>query len=58
MATVQKKRKLKKLRSYTHIAVLKIGAGSGYLIIANSHIDFWMFESFDPVAAIVRVEGL
>jgi hypothetical protein len=58
MATVQKKRKLKKLRSYTPIAVLKIGAGSGYLIIANSHIDFWMFETFDPVAAIVRVEGL
>jgi hypothetical protein len=58
MATVQKKRKLKKLRSYIHVAKLKIGAGSGYLIIANSHIDFWMFETFDPVAAVVHVEGL
>jgi hypothetical protein len=26
--------------------------------IENSHIDFWMFETFDPVAAVVHVEGL
>jgi len=25
---------------------------------ANGHIDFWMFESFDPVAAVFDVEKI
>jgi hypothetical protein len=58
MDTIQKKRKFKNLKQYTHIALLKIGAGSGKLIEEGSHIDFWMFDTFNPIGAIVSVKDL
>jgi hypothetical protein len=58
METVRKKRKLKNLRKYTHVASMKIAVGSGMLLIRGGHIDFWMYDTFDPISAIVRVTGL
>jgi hypothetical protein len=59
MDTVHKKRKaFKKLREFTYVAKVEIAAGSGCVLIDGTHIDFWMFETFDPTAAIVHVEGL
>ena len=58
MATVQKKRKLKKLKSYPFVAQLKIKAASGRMIEEAKHIDFWMSDTFDPLAAIVQVQVL
>ena len=58
MKTVGKKRKLKNLQKYTHVAKIEIKAGSGMLIEGNSHIDFWMFDTFDPIASIVHVDEL
>jgi hypothetical protein len=58
MATVQKKRKLPKLRGYPFVAKLKIAASSGHILEKSKHIDFWMFDTFDPVAAVVAVECL
>lgn len=58
MATVQKKRKLKKLKSYGFVAQLKIAPASGHMVEESKHIDFWMSDMFDPVAAIVLVHEL
>ena len=58
MATVQKKRKLKKLKSYPFVAKLKIAASSGHVLEKSKHIDFWMFDTFDPLAAVVQVQEL
>jgi len=56
MEAVQKKLKLKSLRrSITHVAKMKIAVGSGMLHIKGGHIDFWMYDTFDPISAIVRV---
>lgn len=58
METVNKKRKLKSLSKYLFIAQLGIAAGSGKLVLSKGHIDFWMYDTFDPVSAIIAVEGL
>lgn len=58
MATVQKKRKLKKLKRYPFVAELSIASGSGYLVQEGTHIDFWMSDTFDPLKAIVNVKAL
>ena len=59
MAILHKKRDtFKKLRTFEYVAKLKIQAGSGFTLIANGHIDFWMFDTFDPLSAIVHVKGL
>jgi len=58
MATVQKKRKLPKLKNYPFIAELKITAASGRMMEKSAHIDFWMSETFDPITAIVQVQVL
>jgi hypothetical protein len=58
MKVVHKKRKLKSLQKYTHVAKMKIAAGSGTLLIGGGHIDFWMYDTFDPISAIVDVTRL
>lgn len=58
LATVHKKRKIKSLKKYPFIAELKIAAKSGRLVENSGHIDFWMYDTFDPLAAIVVVRGL
>lgn len=59
LKTVQKKRKLKGLRDYGFVAELKIAEASGHMVQrADGHIDFWMFDTFDPLAAIVQVQAL
>ena len=58
LATVIKKRKLPKLKHYLFAAELKIKAGSGFLLQGGTHIDFWMFDTFDPIKAIVQIKGL
>lgn len=36
-----------------HVSTLSIPSGAGYsLIKKKKHVDFWMFDGFDPVAAI------
>jgi hypothetical protein len=36
-----------------HVSTLSIPVGAGYsLIKKQKHVDFWMFKSFDPVAAV------
>jgi hypothetical protein len=57
--TVAKKRAaFKKLRKYGYAAQIKIASGSGFLLENRGHIDFWMFDTFDPIAAIVQVKDL
>ena len=57
--TVKKKRNtFKKLKKFVHVAELAIGPKAGHSLESNKHIDFWMFDTFDPIAAIVRVETL
>jgi hypothetical protein len=58
LSTVHKKRKLKNLRNYSFVAQMKIEAGSGMLLQRSSHIDFWMYDTFNPTAAVVDVIGL
>jgi hypothetical protein len=58
MDTVHKKRKLKKLQKIPFVAAITIAAGSGHWTQANNHIDFWMFDTFDPLKAVVQVEAL
>jgi hypothetical protein len=57
--TIQKKRKtFKKLRKFHFAAEMTIKSGSGLLMQEGSHIDFWMFASFDPIGAIADVKAL
>jgi len=59
MEILHKKRNtFKKLSKFGYVAKLKIQAGSGFTLIAKGHIDFWMFDTFDPLSAIVHVKGL
>jgi hypothetical protein len=58
METVHKKRKLKSLQKFTHVAKITIAPGSGMLLMGGGHIDFWMYETFDPISAIVHVTSL
>jgi hypothetical protein len=58
METVAKKRKIKSLQKYPFVAQLKIQAGSGHILENNKHIDFWMYDTFDPLAAIVVINGV
>ncbi len=58
LATVQKKRKLKNLKKYRFVAELKIAEKSGRLKDSSSHIDFWMYDNFDPLTAIVVIRDL
>lgn len=38
------------------IAKLAIPTGAGMSFIKNQHVDFWMFDGFDPISATVEVE--
>lgn len=38
------------------VAQLTIGSGAGVSLIKNKHVDFWMYDTFDPVAVIKKVE--
>jgi len=58
METIKKKRLLKNLQKFAFVAEIKIAAGSGLLLLTGKHIDFWMFETFDPIAAIVQTQAL
>jgi len=40
------------------IAELQIAQGSGTSITKNKHIDFWIYDSFDPTLAVVKVEDV
>ena len=40
------------------VATLTIPAGAGKSVTKGKHIDFWMFDTFDPVAATVAVEAV
>ena len=55
LKTIIKKRKLPGRKKYTYVALLKIDAGSGRILQNGPHIDFWMFDTFDPLEAIVHV---
>jgi hypothetical protein len=56
---VQKKRNtFKRLKAFKYAARLNISAGSGKLIRDETHIDFWVYDTFDPGQAIVSVELL
>lgn len=52
--------KLKEKFKLTHLAHLTIDQNSGVGSVnrRNGHISFWMFDSFDPVAAVVKCEPL
>jgi hypothetical protein len=59
LAVIEKKRKaFKKLRLYKYAARLNIVAGSGRIIQDEFHIDFWLYDTFDHLKAIVSVEPL
>lgn len=58
LETARKKRKLKSLRKYRYVAELNIAEKSGRLKVSYAHIDFWMYENFDPIAAIVVTTDL
>jgi hypothetical protein len=42
----------------TFVAKLSIPAGSGMSLKKGYHIDFWMFDTFDPVAATIEAEAV
>lgn len=57
--TLRKKREtFPRLRKMSFFAEINIAANSGKIISENSHIDFWMFASFDPIKAITKVAAL
>lgn len=59
LGTIEKKRKtFKKLREYPFAAQMRIKAGSGRLLQEKAHIDFWMYDDFDPIESIVEIKGL
>lgn len=39
------------------IAALSIPQGAGRSMIKDKHISFWMYDTFDPVAATLHVEA-
>jgi hypothetical protein len=56
---IDKKRKaFKKLRLYKYAVKLDIAGGSGKIIQDETHIDFWLYDTFDHKRAIVSVEFL
>jgi hypothetical protein len=57
MEQVEKARKFPKLKKFQHVAKMNIPKASG-LSHGTKHIDFWMFDSFDPVGAVVEVRKL
>jgi hypothetical protein len=38
------------------VAHLTIESGAGVSLEKNKHVDFWMYDTFDPVAAIKKIE--
>ena len=59
MKILHKKRAtFKNLQKFEYVAKLNILAGSGFILAKNGHIDFWMFNTFDPISSIVHVKGL
>ena len=53
--------KLPKFRdSNPHLALLGLTLGSGKLLEnkRTTHIDFWMYSTFNPIAAIIETEAL
>lgn len=35
---------------------IPVGSGLSILNVESGHIDFWMYENYDPVASIIQVE--
>jgi hypothetical protein len=58
METIKKKLNLKNFRKYTHVARISVAAGSGMQLRIGRHIDFWMYDTFDPLKEIVHVGSL
>jgi hypothetical protein len=59
LETVIKKRNtFKKLRKYMFAAQVNIPGASGKMVQDSKHIDFWMYDTFDPLTAVVVVKGL
>ena len=57
MDTVNKKLKLPNIRKkFSHVAKVKIPAASGKSD-GHKHIDFWMFDTFDPIKSIQEVKA-
>jgi hypothetical protein len=57
-ALIRSRNTFKKLRKMAFAAQVKIVTGSGRLLVENDHIDFWMFDTFDPLAAVLDVREL
>jgi hypothetical protein len=56
---IEKKRKaFKKLRKFKFVISLNIGAGCGKLIEDTTHIDFWIYDTFDLKTAVISVDSL
>lgn len=53
-------RKLPKLAKRKFVAILNLDTNSGVAQVkhASGHVDLWMYASFDPLAAIQKVEAL
>ncbi len=50
---------LPKLRGrFKFLACLKVPEGSGLSKEKKGHIDFWFFNTFDPLSAIVKTERI
>src|SRR5271157_4434800 len=60
LQTLKKKREtFPKLRKMSFFAELNIAANSGKTLNdGNNHLDFWMFDHFDPIKAITKVAAL
>jgi hypothetical protein len=58
LETIVKKRSaFKKLKKYKFAAELTIPPGSGR-ICGDSHLDFWMYDTFNPLQAIAQIREL
>ena len=56
ISVIHKKRQtFKKLRKYPYAAEMNIVAESGWIAQDGAHIDFWMSDTFDPLASVVNV---
>ena len=45
-------------RRYKFAVKLDVPVNSGHAYFTTGHIDFWMFKTFDPIAAVVATEAL
>ncbi|MBF0154878.1 MAG: hypothetical protein HQL64_14145 [Magnetococcales bacterium] len=55
---LESRRKIPKFKNKP-VAVIQLDCQSGMIKSSNSgHVDFWMYSSFNPLAAIKSVEGV